>query len=89
MFGRKLKIKIKHENYSKEFRAEKCFVLEHMAITKGILIKRNKRNKRADLSKLEISNEFQHQTFQRLRHVQITCPRFMHQEFHTPIIAKS
>lgn len=37
---RKFRSKTKTKTYSKEFRAENCFGLEHTAITKGALIKR-------------------------------------------------
>lgn len=63
---RTLNMKTKHKNNSKELKAENCSIAEHKANTKGALINKNKRKKRADTSELEMSVKTQDQTFQRL-----------------------
>jgi len=87
MVFRRLNMKTKRKNYSKELKAENCSAAEHMANTKGALINKNKR-KRADISEPGMSDKIQDQVFQRPQH-KVTCPKFVHQQFPTPIITKS
>lgn len=64
MVFRRLNMKTKRKNYSKELKVENCSAAEHMANTKGALINKNKR-KRADISEPGMSDKIQDQVFQR------------------------